>query len=432
MKIIVISTMLIMLAAQAGKGQTLKTYSGLYEDGKATYTYYEDENGERVKHGKYTYNRRDVIIGTYDVTGNYKNNRKDGKWTYKVTGNGNNVKITRTLAIDYANGAMEGNINYTSTTNNGNVYTERYQMSHNRVIGTINEKDKVATSLPEAYALTGQFDSEGFPDGVWTQNYEKDGSHFIDTEKYVHGVLVAKQTKNESTGKIERSRFYIDPQKFVAAYSPDKDSVIVDGFICKLEMRFAEDEINYYHSKKPFFYGGRLGKYYAFASEEERDWHRLPDIIGANIRGFAAMSKAEKGYGTEQDTYQGIPYKEIAIVGEIEKETNEAPDEGDIYDIVKQMPEFPGGQTKLMEYLSTHVQYPEEAQKEGIQGHVLVAFVVNRDGSISDAKIARGIDPSCDNEALRVINNMPHWIPAQKNGKKVRARYRLPIVFKLQ
>ena len=431
MKRIVISAMLIMFVVQVGKGQTLKTYSGLYEDGKAAYTYYEDENGERVKHGKYTYNRRDAIA-TYNVTGNYKDNRKDGKWTYKETANGNKVNITRMLVIDYANGAMEGGIDFSIAGNNGSTYTKHYQMSHNRVIGAISEKDKIATSLPEAYALTGQFDNEGFPDGIWTQNYEKNGSHFIDTEKYVHGILVARQTKNESTGKIERSKFYIDPQKFVAAYSPGQDSVIVDGFICKLETRFAEDEKKYYLAKKPFFYSGRLGKYYAFASEEERDWQRLPDIIGASIRGFAIGSKAEKGYGSEQDTYQGIPYKEIAIVGEIEKEINESPNEGMIYDMVEQMPQFPGGTEKLNEYLSTHVQYPEEAQEKGIQGRVVVGFVVNRDGSISDAKVARSVDPSLDNEALRVINSMPCWIPGQVGGKNVRVRYTLPLSFRLQ
>ena len=102
-------------------------------------------------------------------------------------------------------------------------------------------------------------------------------------------------------GTVNKALAYIlDPQKFVAAYSPGQDSVIVDGFICKLETRFAEDEKNYYLAKKPFFYSGRLGKYYAFASEEERDWQRLPDIIGASIRGFAIGSKAEKGYGSSR------------------------------------------------------------------------------------------------------------------------------------
>ena len=94
MKQTMIFTVLMMLAVQVSVGQTLKTYSGLYEDGKATYTYYEDENGERVKHGKFTYNKTDKGLGvgggmavsyatTISASGNYKNGMKDGKWICK-------------------------------------------------------------------------------------------------------------------------------------------------------------------------------------------------------------------------------------------------------------------------------------------------------------------------------------------------------------
>ena len=96
------------------------------------------------------------------------------------------------------------------------------------------------------------------------------------------------------------------------------------------------------------------------------------------------------------------------------------------------MPQFPGGQEKLNEYLSTHLQYPAEAKEKGIQGRVVVAFVVNRDGSISDVEVARSVDPSLDNEALRVINSMPRWIPGQQGGKNVRVRYTLTLPFILQ
>ena len=158
----------------------------------------------------------------------------------------------------------------------------------------------------------------------------------------------------------------------------------------------------------------------------------MPDIIGANIRGYFFMSKVEKGFGTEQSIYQGIPYKEIAIVGKIEEETIESPTEGEVFDMVERMPQFPGGQEKLNEYLSTHLQYPAEAKEKGIQGRVTMIFIVNRDGSISDAKVARGVEPSLDNEALRIINSMPHWIPGQQGGKNVRTRYTLTLPFRLQ
>ena len=420
----------LLIAAQAGRTQTLKTYSGLYEEGKVTYTYYEDADGERVKHGKYVYNRRDNLGLSYSVSGNYKNNVKDGKWTYKddiATGLGKHGRSM--TVINYVDGNMEGTISRTDTYNDGTTTTTRYQMKGNRVTGAVKEKVEATLLYPNAYTLAGQFDDDGFPDGVWTKKYEKDGNLFTDTEKYVHGLLVARQTKNESTGKIVRSPFYIDPQKFVAAYSPDKDSIVVDGFVCKQEMRFAEGEQNYRRSKKPFFYSGRMGKYYAFASEEEKDWQRLPDIIGANIRGFAFGAKIEKGYGTEQNPYQGIPYKEIAIVDEIEKETDESPTEGEVYTIVEQAPRFPGGQEAWLRYLAANIKYPVDAQGRRIQGRVTVQFVVNKDGSISDAMIVRSIDPACDEEALRLINAMPRWEPARSGGKSVRARCVQQVVF---
>lgn len=153
----------------------------------------------------------------------------------------------------------------------------------------------------------------------------------------------------------------------------------------------------------------------------------MPEVFGVEIRTIVEKIKKERGFGSEQEKYEGIPFKEIVVIGKVE-----APNEGKVFDMVEQMPQFPGGTEKLNEYLSTHVQYPEEAQEKGIQGRVVVAFVVNRDGSISDVEVARSVDPSLDNEALRVINSMPRWIPGQVGGKNVRVRYTLPLPFRLQ
>lgn len=153
----------------------------------------------------------------------------------------------------------------------------------------------------------------------------------------------------------------------------------------------------------------------------------MPEVFGVEIRTIVEKIKEERGFGSEQETYDGVPFKEIVVVGK-----NEAPNEGKVFDIVEQMPQFSGGEEKLNEYLSTHVQYPKEAMEKGIQGRVIVAFVVNRDGSISDPKVARRIDPALDKEALRVINSMPRWTPGKQNGKNVRVNYTLPIYFRLQ
>ena len=108
----------------------------------------------------------------------------------------------------------------------------------------------------------------------------------------------------------------------------------------------------------------------------------------------------------------------------------EATDE--IFVVVEQQPEFPGGTTALMKFLGDNIRYPVIAQENGIQGRVIMNFVVERDGSISDVQIVRGQDPSLDREAERVIKTMPKWKPGQQRGKPVRVRFTLPVVFRLQ
>ena len=104
----------------------------------------------------------------------------------------------------------------------------------------------------------------------------------------------------------------------------------------------------------------------------------------------------------------------------------------EVFKIVKDMPEFPGGDLALRKYIAEKVKYPEDAKKEGIQGKVFVIFVVSKDGSTTDAKIARGVHPSLDKEALRVINNSPVWKPGSQRGKKVNVEFTVPINFVLQ
>lgn len=108
----------------------------------------------------------------------------------------------------------------------------------------------------------------------------------------------------------------------------------------------------------------------------------------------------------------------------------EATDE--IFVVVEQQPEFPGGTTALMKFLGDNIRYPVIAQENGIQGRVIMNFVVERDGSISDVQVVRGQDPSLDREAERVIKTMPKWKPGQQRGKPVRVRFTLPVVFRLQ
>ncbi|MBO5640803.1 MAG: energy transducer TonB [Prevotella sp.] len=106
-------------------------------------------------------------------------------------------------------------------------------------------------------------------------------------------------------------------------------------------------------------------------------------------------------------------------------------EENKVFDVVEQMPSFPGGNAALMNYLSQNIKYPVIAEENGIQGRVIVQFVVGKDGHISDVRVAKSVDPSLDKEAVRVVRGMPRWIPGKQNGQAVTVRYTLPVTFRL-
>lgn len=103
-----------------------------------------------------------------------------------------------------------------------------------------------------------------------------------------------------------------------------------------------------------------------------------------------------------------------------------------IFTVVEQMPMYPGGDAALMQYLSSNIHYPAVAAENGVQGRVVVGFVVERDGSITDVNVMRSVDPSLDREAVRVVKNMPRWTPGKQNGSAVRVKYQVPVTFRLQ
>ena len=118
-------------------------------------------------------------------------------------------------------------------------------------------------------------------------------------------------------------------------------------------------------------------------------------------------------------------------------EDNVAPIEEDfskqkVFDIVDEMPVFPGGDHELMRYIEDNLNYPQEALERGIQGRVFVKIIVEPNGSISNAKIIRGLGFGCDEEAISVIESMPNWEPGRKNGETVRVNIAVPVSFKLQ
>jgi protein TonB len=103
-----------------------------------------------------------------------------------------------------------------------------------------------------------------------------------------------------------------------------------------------------------------------------------------------------------------------------------------VFDVVEQMPEYPGGQAALFEYLSKNIKYPADAEKKKVEGKVFVTFVVDSDGKITDVSLLKKVFPSLDAEAIRVISAMPNWIPGRQKGQAVRVKYTVPIMFRLK
>ncbi len=140
------------------------------------------------------------------------------------------------------------------------------------------------------------------------------------------------------------------------------------------------------------------------------------------------------------DDEEEVEETELDIVEEVDEETEieyieeeeEEIVEEEIFRIVEQMPTFPGGEEKLFEYLGKNIKYPAMARDAGISGRVFVTFVVEKNGNITDVAILRGIGGGCDEEALRVVKDMPKWKAGKQRGKPVRVQFNLPIFFNLR
>lgn len=166
-------------------------------------------------------------------------------------------------------------------------------------------------------------------------------------------------------------------------------------------------------------------KYTDFAMDDEKEKEVIKTAEEAN-EGTEVTATVEFHEGSEEGNK--VMSEEKVIV----EEKHEVEEEKVIHTIVEQMPSFPGGDAALAKFLSSNLRYPPRAEEMGIKGRVTCQFVVETDGSITDARVVRGVDPDLDREALRVIKSMPKWIPGKQNGKSVRVRFTCPINFTLQ
>ena len=154
------------------------------------------------------------------------------------------------------------------------------------------------------------------------------------------------------------------------------------------------------------------------------------DVIQVSFVGYLTQEIKFKGESLKiilQEDSQTL--QEVVVVGYGGGE--EVSDEVPVFQVVEEMPEFPGGMGECLKFLGKNIKYPVEAQKAGVQGKVIVQFVVEKDGNIANPKVVRSIDPDLDGEAIRVISIMPKWKPGMQKGQPVRVKYTVPVTFRL-
>lgn len=172
--------------------------------------------------------------------------------------------------------------------------------------------------------------------------------------------------------------------------------------------------------------------------------HTLPTIVAANLATDDDLMPTKddlKDAIAANQTHIGEPISDASSsVSDDSEITDNAPNENTLpnddeifeAETIEQWPEFPGGMDALLSYLSSHIKYPTNAFEQGIAGRVILGFVVNKSGDIDEIKVLKSVGYGCDEEAIRVVKNMPTWKPGLVNGRKVNVYYNLPITFEIQ
>ena len=168
-------------------------------------------------------------------------------------------------------------------------------------------------------------------------------------------------------------------------------------------------------SKRSLIILASIGSYTQIAKENENELHLIPS--DGKRQCYIRKKETKEEYVLRQQKAQ-------------EKE-NAAINEDMIYRDVEEMPSFPEGQGGVFGYISKNIHYPVVAEENGIQGRVLVSFIIEKDGSLTDFVIEKSVDPSLDKEAIRLVRSMPKWNPGKKDGQSVNVKYTLPITFRL-
>ena len=485
MKKLLFSIVMLFCMGMTLNAQGLKTYSGKYNmqimrlpfPGKATYTYKDADDGTRIYEGNFNFIRVIRPNVCYDkAVGKFHDDLKDGLWTYT----NKDAVTTEQLKAHYTDGLVNGIYEYSKVTKNV------IKMSFKGVIKNGVPIGPISGTLSEGCTYTGQTDENGLPDGLWKSS----SKYGVQYEKWEHGVLLDAYFIENSTGDKSpvressyiKERIYgiISNNPYYMEYWINRGCYAWDGVI--LDKRRA-DEIRARVIDGDDVYQVPKTDYGGYANDEEfiQAKSAIPNILyklngtkvdcvinqQGNVTDIeftqepqdpAVAKELERCLGLLK--YRPAIYKGLTVkckwgfwydgnksLSEDEtknadsqgtlKETSNPPlpientREDKVFDVVEEMPSYPGGQSVMMSYLASNIQYPIEAQKNGVQGRVVVEFIVEKDGTITNVRVSRGVETSLNEEAVRVVKSMPKWKPGKQNGAVVRVRYTAPIVFRL-
>ena len=221
----------------------------------------------------------------------------------------------------------------------------------------------------------------------------------------IANALAASEERNEGTEALE---MVVEDQE---EDQQDEDEIVYD--IQPEEEQVQQDQLM------------NSEKFTDYAMDDEAP-QEVTKTQDETEKSDVAISSVNFDQGTDEG--QEVLKQNQVVVEKVEEKEEETK----IFEVVEQMPQFPGGDAALMQYLSSHIKYPAVAEENGIQGRVVCTFVVERNGSITDVRVVKSVDPSLDKEAVRVIKGMPSWIPGKQNGSAVRVKYTVPVTFRLQ
>jgi len=445
-------TLAFSMLAYLLQAQTIKTYSGPYGKGNATYQYYEDKNGERIYEGAFKFNYQN---GSIIISGHYKNNKPNGIWTwtlkdyYSLFFNWNGI-ITGEYLKGYKNGKWYSNLSYYISKGGTRVKIsniKNIQFSQNVMVGEYSEMSTVKATAAyinnsdEKNSIEGFLDDSGYKNGEWKFEKVSNNVPVEEIRKYKKGYCYSFISRDESTGKI------IDKYD-----STEIANLFFKGADLKTGY-FKNDKNEYWsltdpsteNSLNPF--GDFIGmmEWPGTIAEEGNnsgDRHLTRNNINSIKNKIESQNNDEVKItlsSVNSDSDLAPPSRKDSNmqnlnVGNKENSNlvNKDKDNDTTYAKVDVEAEFPGDTTAWLRYLNKNLRYPDDAVNNEIQGTVLVQFIVDKEGNVSDVQAISGPNKGgLREEAVRVIKKSGKWIPAIYNGIRVRSYKKRPFTFKL-